>query len=256
MAPAIDAIGEPGYALTPLPRPELSPPLAEPLSAPADPFGPLPGAEALGAPQPTSLGAPDPEASRAPAWPFPLVATVTGVALAGLGLGGWLALRPKPERGIPLPVQPLTAQPASLAKPKPPQPELPLQVPEPSEAELQRLLEAWFQAKAAVLAGQAPALPPSQLAVASLVAALDQDRQADLDRGETQTVRAKVTSLEIASRSPERIEAKVILRYGDERRNESGKLLEQTPEGERQNTYVFGRNQKSWKLERVIFQAS
>jgi hypothetical protein len=55
---------------------------------------------------------------------------------------------------------------------------------------------------------------------------------------------------------PERIEAKVTLRYGDERRNEAGKLLEQTPEGERQNTYVFGRNQKSWKLERVIFQAS
>jgi hypothetical protein len=178
------------------------------------------------------------------------------VALAGLGLGGWLALRPKPERGIPLPVQPLTAQPASLAKPKPPQPELPLQVPEPSEAQLQRLLEAWFRAKAAVLAGQAPALPPSQLAVASLVAALDLDRQADLDRGETQTVTAKVTSLEIASRSPERIEAKVTLRYGDVRRSQAGKLLEETPEGERQNTYVFGRNQKSWKLERVIFQAS
>ena len=258
MAPAIETKGEPGYALTPLSWPELATPLAEPLSAPADPFGPLPGAEALGAPHPTSLGAHDPEPNRAPAWPFPLVATVAGVALAGLGLGGWLALRPKPEQGIPLPVQPLTAQPASLAKPKPKprQPELPLQAPEPSEAQLQRLLEAWFQAKAAVLAGQAPALPPSQLAVASLVAALDQDRQADLDRGETQTVTAKVTSLEIASRSPERIEAKVTLRYGDERRNQAGKLLEQTPEGERQNIYVFGRNQKSWKLERVIFQAS
>jgi hypothetical protein len=133
---------------------------------------------------------------------------------------------------------------------------LPLQAPEPSEAQLQRLLEAWLQAKAAVLAGQAPARPPSQLAVASLVAALDQDRQADLDRGETQTVNAKVTSLEIGSRSPERIEAKVTLRYGDVRRSQAGKLLEETPEGERQNTYVFGRNQKSWKLERVIFQAS
>jgi len=259
IAPSSQTYGEPGYALTPLAWPELATPLAEPLSAPADPFGPLPGAEALGAPQPTHLGAHDPEASpAAPAWPLPLVATVAGVALAGLGLGGWLALRPKPEQGIPLPVQPLTAQPASLAKPKPkpPQPELPLQAPEPSEAELQRLLEAWFQAKAAVLAGQAPALPPSQLAVASLVAALDQDRQADLNRGETQTVTAKITSLAIASRSPERIEAKVTLRYGDERRNEAGKLLEQTPEGQRQNTYVFGRNQKSWKLERVIFQAS
>jgi len=258
MAPAIDAKDELGYALTPLSWPELATPMAEPLSATADPFGPLAGGEALEAPHPTSPGAHDPDPSRAPAWPFPLVATVAGVALAGLGLGGWLALRPKPERGIPLPVQPLTAQPTSLAKPKPkpPQPELPLQAPEPSEAQLQRLLEAWFQAKAAVLAGQAPAKPPSQLAVASLVAALDQDRQADLDRGETQTVTAKVTSLEIASRSPERIEVKVTLRYSDERRNEAGKLLEQTPEGERQNTYVFGRNQKSWKLERVIFQAS
>ena len=258
MAPAIEAQGEPTYSLAPLSWPELPNPQAEPSPAAVLPFGPLSGSEALGAPHPPTPGVLYPDPRPAAAWPLPLVATVAGVALAGLGLGGWLALRPKPERAIPLPVQPLTSQPASLAtpKPKPPQPELPLQAPEPSEAQLQRLLEAWFQAKAAVLAGQAPALPPSQLAVASLVAALDQDRQADLDRGETQTVSAKVTSLEIGSRSPERIEAKVTLRYGDLRRSQAGKLLEETPEGERQNTYVFGRNQKSWKLERVIFQAS
>jgi len=258
MDPAIGAKNEPGYSLAPLSWPELSTPQAEPIQAPANPFGPLPGGDALGAPHPPSAGAQDPDPRPAPAWPFPLVATVAGVALAGLGLGGWLALRPKPELGIPLPVQPLATQPANLAKPKakPPQPELPLQAVEPSEAQLQRLLEAWFQAKAAVLTGQAPALPPSQLAVASLVGALDQDRQADLDRGETQTVSAKVTGLEIGSRSPERIEAKVSLLYGDERRSQAGKLLEQTPEGERQNTYVFGRNQKTWKLERVIFQTS
>ena len=258
MAPAIEAQGEPTYSLAPLSWPELPNPQAEPSPAAVLPFGPLSGSEALGAPHPPTPGGLDPDPRPAAAWPLPLVATVAGVALAGLGLGGWLALRPKPERAIPLPVQPLTSQPASLArpKPKPPQPELPLQAPEPSEAQLQRLLEAWFQAKAAVLAGQAPALPPSQLAVASLVAALDQDRQADLDRGETQTVSAKVTSLEIGSRSPERIEAKVTLRYSDLRRSQAGKLLEETPEGERQNTYVFGRNQKVWKLERVIFQAS
>ena len=258
MAPAIEAQGEPAYSLAPLSWPELPTSQAEPSPAAALPFGPLSGAEALGAPHPPTPGVLDSEHRPAAAWPLPMVATVAGVALAGLGLGGWLALRPKPERAIPLPVQPLTSQSARLAtpKPKPPQPELPLQAPEPSEAQLQRLLEAWLQAKAAVLAGQAPALPPSQLAVASLVAALDQDRQADLDRGETQTVTAKVTSLEIASRSPERIEAKVTLRYGDVRRSQAGKLLEETPEGERQNTYVFGRNQKSWKLERVSFQAS
>ena len=258
MAPAIEAQGEPTYSLAPLSWPELPKPQAEPSPAAVLPFSPLSGTEALGAPHPPTPGGLDPDPRPAAAWPHPLVATVAGVALAGLGLGGWLALRPKPERAIPLPVQPLTSQPASLAtpKPKPPQPEWPLQAPEPSEAQLQRLLEAWLQAKAAVLAGQAPAQPPSQLAVASLVAALDQDRQADLDRGETQTVTAKVTSLEIGSRSPERIEAKVTLRYGDARRSQAGKLLEETPEGERQNTYVFGRNQKSWKLERVIFQAS
>lgn len=258
MAPAIEAQGEPTYSLAPLSWPELPNPQAEPSPAAVLPFSPLSGAEALGAPHPPTPGVLDPDPRPAAAWPLPLVATVAGVALAGLGLGGWLALRPKPERAIPLPVQPLTSQPASLAtpKPKPPQPELPLQAPEPSETQLQRLLEAWFQAKAAVLAGQAPALPPSQLAVASLVAALDQDRQADLDRGETLTVSAKVTSLEIGSRSPERIEAKVTLRYSDLRRSQAGKLLEETPESERQNTYVFGRNQKVWKLERVIFQAS
>jgi phage tail sheath gpL-like len=118
------------------------------------------------------------------------------------------------------------------------------------------LLEAWLAAKAAVLAGKAPAAPPSQLAVASLVAALDADRQSDLDRGESQTIEAKVTSLEIASRSPAQIEAKVTLLYGDERRSQAGQLIEQTPQAERRNTYVFGRNQKLWKLERVIFQAN
>ena len=266
------AIGGPSQLEFPSPAswPELANPPAEPEPAPgpANPFGPLPGGELLGAPHPANPGAggDGPEPRPAKAWPLPLAATVAGVALAGIGLGGWLALRPKPEQGIPLPVLPLSGQPASppsrgeasLAKPKPkpPQPELPLQAPEPSDAQLQRLLEAWLQAKAAVLAGQAPALPPSQLAVASLVAALDQDRKADLDRGETQTVTAKVTSLEIGSRSPERIEAKVTLLYGDERRSQAGKLLDQTPEGERHNTYVFGRNQKSWKLERVIFQPS
>ncbi len=251
----------------------------EPAGAPAEeasglpgppPLAPLPGGEPgpAPAPHPATPGLiaeePLPEAPRA--WPLPLVATVAGVALAGIGLGGWLALRPRPEQGIPLPVLPLAGEPASPgsrgatslapAKPKPPQPELPLQAPEPSDAQVQRLLEAWLQAKAAVLAGRAPALPPSQLAVASLLAALDQNRQADLDRGETQTITAQVTSLEIASRSPTRIEAKVALRYGDERRSQAGKLLEQTPAGERHNTYVFGRYQGTWKLERVIFQPS
>ena len=266
--PSIEVPSEPGFSLAPTPWPELTTPQSEP--ATAHPFGPLPGDDALGAPHPTipgsGQGAGDPEPRQAPSWPFPLVATVAGVALAGIGLGGWLALRPKPEQGIPLQVLPLSGQPASPAsrgetslakpKPKPPQPELPLQAVDPTEAQLQKLLEAWLQAKAAVLAGQAPALPPSQLAVASLVAALDQDRQADLDRGETQTVTAKVTNLEIGSRSTERIEAKVTLLYGDERRSQAGKLVEQTPEGERHNTYVFGRNQKIWKLERVIFQPS
>ena len=257
--PATNTTGEPAYSLAPAGWPDLGSPQA-------DPSAPLAGGVVPGAPHPTNPGTQEPAPHPGPAWPFPLVATVAGVALAGLGLGGWLALKPKPEQGIPLPVLPLTGEPASptsragasLAKPKPkpPQPELPLQAPEPSGAQLQRLLEAWLKAKAAVLAGQAPALAPSQLAVASLVEALDQTRQADLDRGETQSVSAKVTSLEIASRSPERIEAKVTLLYGDERRNPGGKLLERTPEGERHNTYIFGRNQKSWKLERVIFQAS
>ena len=64
------------------------------------------------------------------------------------------------------------------------------------------------------------------------------------------------SQLEIASRSPAQIEAKVTLLYGDERRSQAGQLIEQTPQAERRNTYVFGRNQKLWKLERVIFQAN
>ena len=240
----------------------------DPVSPSADPFAARSAGDPGGAPHPVTpgLAGQGTPAPAEPTRPFPLVATVAGVALAGVALGGWLALRPKPEQGIPLPVLPLASQPGGPAsrgelspatpKPKPPEPELPLQAADPTDAQIQRLLEAWLAAKAAVLAGKAPAVPPSQLAVASLVAALDADRQSDLDRGESQTIEAKVTSLEIASRSPAQIEAKVTLLYGDERRSQAGKLIEQTPQAERRNTYVFGRNQKLWKLERVIFQAN
>ena len=260
-----EALAGPDLGLAAAAWPDQNSPAAEPAASP-NPFGPLPGREPLGAPHPLTLAAGPPEPTPGLAWPFPLVATVAGVAVAGVVLGGWLALRPKPEQGIPLPVLPLASQPDSSAsrggasrttpKPKAPQPDLPLQVTEPTEAQLQRLLEAWLQAKAAVLSGKAPAIPPSQLAVGSLVGALDQSRQADLDRGESLKVTTKVTRLQITSRSQEQIEASVTLLYGDERRSQDGKLLEQTPQGERHNSYVFGRNQQNWKLERVIFQPS
>jgi hypothetical protein len=143
------------------------------------------------------------------------------------------------SRGEPSPATP---------KPKPPEPELPLQAAEPTEAQIQTLLEAWLAAKAAVLAGKAPAVAPSQLAVASLVAALDADRQSDLDRGESQTIEAKVTSLEIASRSPDQIEAKVTLLYGDERRSQAGKLIEQTPRrnGTTATCWAATKNSGNW----------
>ena len=208
--------------------------------------------------------------AQRPSWALPLAMAVT---LGGVGIGGWLALRPKPERGQPIPVLPAPesttqgeAEPAApngpkaatspgAATPTPPRARsLPLTVTEPSAEQLRTLLEAWLAAKAAVLAGARPDHPLPQLARRALVGNVESQQRQNASRGESETVTAKVRSFSVTSQTPQRIEAEVTLRYSDALKDAGGKLIASTPEGERRNTYVFARDGQTWHL--AAFRAS
>jgi hypothetical protein len=181
-----------------------------------------------------------------PRWTLP----AAGGLVIVVALGGWLLLRPRTEPAQRLVVQPLE-QPKPLAPeplPKPPAPAFPLTAAEPSDAQLQELLEAWLTAKAAVLADQQPATALTDLARSSQIERLQQLQQANSSAGATETVTTAVQSFNVSDRTNQRIAAEVTLQYSDERRNSSGKLLSQTPTTTLRNTYVFARDGERWLL--------
>ncbi|MGA0022282.1 MAG: IMS domain-containing protein [Vulcanococcus sp.] len=188
-----------------------------------------------------------PDLSAVPRWALP----AAGGAVAVIALGGWMLLRPRSQ-----PVQPVPVQPAEAAKPPaapaaPPvaaTPSFPLTAPEPSDTQLQELLEAWLAAKAAVLAGDNAPLPLSDLARSSQVQLLQRQEQTLRTAGATELVKAKVESFTVSERSPNRIAAQVNLQYSDERRSSSGAVLNQTPSTSLTNTYVFARDGDRWLL--------
>jgi len=181
-----------------------------------------------------------------PRWALP----AAGGAVVVIVLGGWLLLRPRPQAVQPLPVQP-AEQPTAAAPeptPQPPAPAFPLKAADPSETQLQELLEAWLAAKATVLAGEQPPIALTDLARSSQVALLQRQEQANRSAGATETVKASVESFSVSERSPNRIAAQVTLRYSDERRSSSGAVLSQTPSTTLTNTYVFARDGDRWLL--------
>ncbi len=184
-----------------------------------------------------------PDLSALPRWALP----AAGGAVVLVALGGWLLLRPRSQPVQPLPVQPVEQ--AKPAEPAPaPTPSFPLTAAEPSDTQLQELLEAWLAAKAAVLAGDNAPLPLADLARSSQVQLLQRQEQALRNAGASETVQAKVESFTVNERGPNRIAAQVQLQYSDERRSSSGAVLNQTPSTQLTNTYVFARDGKRWLL--------
>ena len=185
-------------------------------------------------------------------WPLSRWGKPTALALLALGItaGGVLALRSRVAPTGPRITTPLPAAPTPPVTQPKPQPAATgaMQSAEPSEAELQALLERWLGAKSSVLAGSDTTEPLDELARPALVEQLKRQRREEAARGETQRIEAKVRHLTITSRSPERMEAEVELSYSDELRNREGRLLESTPVGSRSNRYVFGRYGTTWKL--------
>ncbi|MFM2079477.1 MAG: hypothetical protein RLZZ219_159 [Cyanobacteriota bacterium] len=182
------------------------------------------------------------------------------VAVAAGGGGAWYLLRPELNRGRPIPVQPSSAPtlpkpPGSSGSPRPPAlpaaaaaASLPLTVAEPDEAALRRLLEAWLQAKASVLAGRTVDRPLTDLARPLLISRLEEQKAENASRGEVETMQVSLQTLEILERSPRRIAAAVSLTYSDERRDAAGQVVSQTPAAELRNRYVFARDGETWHV--------
>ncbi|MCP9803663.1 DUF4101 domain-containing protein [Cyanobium sp. T1G-Tous] len=195
---------------------------------------------------------------------WPSRRTTTGVAVAAgvalLAIASFVRLRsPAPGPGrTPIAVQPV-APPALPIKPPPPvkatpaaEPSLPLREEAPSEAQVQALLEAWLDAKAAILAGKDSRIPLEVLARPSQLDRLASERDADQARGETQTISTDITNLVINERDANRIAATVGLSYTDQRLNAKGDPQGEPSKMELRNLYVFGRDGGIWRL--VSFQ--
>ncbi|MFM7676180.1 MAG: IMS domain-containing protein [Synechococcus sp.] len=177
----------------------------------------------------------------------------TGLALAAALLAtGWWLWRPRPQAAAPPPA------PGAVAKPPPPvQPprpvaapaaQFPLQAPEPSEAQVRALLEAWLAAKAAVLAAATPAVPLETVASSSQAAAVLQERRRDEAREQRQKIEVQVLSSRVKQSSPEKIVLAAELRYGDQLLAADGSTVSSTAPFSLTNTYVFTRQNGAWRL--------
>ena len=194
---------------------------------------------------------------RLPRWQQPSRRTTTGVAVAAgvalLAIASIVKLRsPAPGPGpTPIAVQPVPP-PLPVKATPPAKAPLPLRDEAPSEAQVRDLLEAWLDAKSAILAGNDSRLPLEDLARPSQLDRLASERNSDRARGETQSISTDITNLVIDERDANRIAATVGLRYSDQRLNAKGDPQGEPSKIELRNLYVFGRDGGIWRL--VSFQ--
>ncbi|AII44014.1 hypothetical protein KR100_11680 [Synechococcus sp. KORDI-100] len=160
---------------------------------------------------------------------------------------------PAPETDV----EDTPAQPDAALKPEPkPREQLkpkPLTADQPSEANLQALIQGWLDLKAASLAAE-----PDQGADLSVVARdhmvqkVLQEQAADASAGLSKAIDASVTSVELVSRTPQRIEVLAQIAYSDKTINGVGAVTEQTPPGTLSVRYIFGRDGDQWRLQAYI----
>ncbi len=172
-------------------------------------------------------------------------AGVVVVALAATALVRSRSHGPKPQPPQP----PVALQPVPATKPVPQAaPAAPLSAPEPSDGQIQALLEAWLNAKAALLAGKTSTIPLATMARPSQIERLAATVVADQNRGETEAITTKIQSFAVDERSPGRIAATVDLDYSETRLDRSGSPTGPTTTLQLRNRYVFGRDNGNWRL--------
>ena len=165
--------------------------------------------------------------------------------------------RPGPT---PIPVMPADPQPDSPApqanlKPErsavaPPQP---LTADQPTDDQLQALVQAWLDGKASALAGTGdPASDLTPIARERLVERVRAEQAADAAAGRSQLIEASVTAVGPVNRAPQRIAVGAQVAYADKTLDSDGQVLEKTEPETLSLTYVLGRDGKEWKLHDYI----
>ena len=79
------------------------------------------------------------------------------------------------------------------------------------------------------------------------------DQQAALLRGGLrQQVQASITSIQMVSSTPSRIELRAQIAYRDQTLNNRGDVIAETPAGNLPVTYILGRDVDGWRLQAYI----
>jgi hypothetical protein len=112
---------------------------------------------------------------------------------------------------------------------------------------MRALLESWLQAKAAVMAGGELPASLDRIAREGPRQRLETERQRDRDLGQVQAIEARINSVTIRERSPNRIAVVADLDYSDSTRR-SGREVNHTKPTTLRNVYVFGRDGETWRL--------
>ena len=137
-----------------------------------------------------------------------------------------------------------SAEPAALA---------PLKAPQPTAAQLQRLLQGWLDGKAAVLQGEGTAQSRLQaIARPGLISLVRQQRAADQAGGLKQAIEASITSVQLVSETPQRIELLAEVDYRDQTTNTAGRVVAKTEPSMIRVTYILGRDADGWRLQAYI----
>ena len=174
-------------------------------------------------------------------------AGVVVVALAATALVRSRSDRPKPQPPQP----PVALQPVPASKPIKPvkaAPVAPLTTAEPSDAQIQALLETWLNAKAALLAGKTSTIPLAAMASPSQIKRLEATVAANQNLGITEAITTQIQSFEVDGRSPSQIAATVDLDYSETRLDASGSPTGPKSTIQLRNRYVFARDNGNWRL--------
>ncbi len=121
----------------------------------------------------------------------------------------------------------------------------------PDLLELKILVESWLKAKSATLSGfDNDAL--SKIARPKLIERVISERSKDRSKGEKQYIFTKITSLDLVSRTPKRIELIAVIDYRDKRIAKNGKTISMTSMPELKVRYILGRDNDAWRLQAYI----
>ena len=124
---------------------------------------------------------------------------------------------------------------------------IPLNTLDPSEQEIQLLVEAWLKGKADILNGLESETLIS-VARPSLFSRVIDQRKKDGLLGQRQIIDAKITSIKIVQRSKNRIAADVDLNYKDKMISSSGEILSETVIPSLKVKYVIGKKKDNWQI--------